>query len=121
MEKKAEKKSVFETFFDDILAEEKPAPFVPYQDNPIPEEPAEVEETPVAEQEQETVFSYDDYYEEGNLGEEMNVHDNDSGNSAFAETEFKVKDTVKNKERKKPRFDLRKAVVYSEILNKRYF
>jgi len=114
------KKSVFETFFDDILTEEKPTQFAPYQDNAefAEEEKDETKEQAFNTTENENVFSYDDYYEEGNFQEPEIVNEKES-----AVKSIKEKDLLKDirPQRKKPRIDLRKAVIYSEILNRRYF
>jgi len=122
---KKEKKSVFETFLDDILVEEKPATFVPYEQNVQAKESeviAEIESEPenivVGDAKEGKIFSYDDYYEEGNFQEETGVINHDGRVAEVSEKKIKTA-TLKN--RKKPRFDLRKAVVYSEILNRRYF
>ena len=102
------KKSVFDTFLDDILAKEEPVLYTP---------PAE--DIVTAEEEvEEKVFSYDDYYEESNHQERFNVIKDKPESDIKIETEPTI---VPSRKRKKPRIDLRKAVIYSEILNRRYF
>jgi len=101
------KKSVFDTFLDDILAKEEPVLYTP---------PAE--DTVTAEEDEEKVFSYDDYYEESNYQERSNVIKDKPESDIKIETEPTI---VPSRKRKKPRIDLRKAVIYSEILNRRYF
>ncbi len=75
-----------------------------------------------AEEELDTVFSYDDYYEESNYNSANDVIEKKPllANSEI-EKAYKIIDqhTVINKSRKN--FDLRKAVIYSEILRKVYF
>jgi hypothetical protein len=115
------KKSVFETFFDDILTEEKPTPIIPYEENvefAEEEEKEEIKEQVSNTTENENVFSYDDYYEEGNFQESEIVNEKESDVKSIKE-----KDLLKDikLQRKKSRIDLRKAVIYSEILNRRYF
>lgn len=107
------KKSVFETFIDNIIVEEKPLPYVSENEDVI----AGKSDYEVVEK-QEEVFSYDDYYEESNLNDETDVIE------SVAEIETKEKQKIEispSVKIKKPRIDLRKAVVYSEILNRRYF
>jgi len=118
-------KSVFETFLDDILVEEKPATITPYEENSVTQqagagsEITEMNDKIVVEDlKQEKIFSYDDYYEEGNLQEAEDVMDKDSNVTELKDKEIKIATLQKGK---KPRFDLRRAVVYSEILNRRYF
>ena len=105
------KKSVFETFIDNIIVEEKPLPYVAESEETI------FDDVEIVDKE-EKVFSYDDYYEESNFQSDLDVNKNE------AETESKIKQEIRKSpsvKRKKPRIDLRKAVVYSEILNRRYF
>lgn len=105
------KKSVFETFIDNIIVEEKPLPYVAESEEIIFDDVEIVDK-------QEKVFSYDDYYEESNFQSDLNVNKNE------VETESKIKQEIRKSssvKRKNPRIDLRKAVVYSEILNRRYF
>ena len=107
------KKSVFETFFDKILVEEKPVPYEPVDDD------VEIDDGGVSEKTVEKkVFSYDDYYEESNLQRVDSI--NEKSAASQSQRKRDLKDTP-SKKRKKPRIDLRKAVVYSEILNRRYF
>jgi len=61
------------------------------------------------------VFSYDDKFEEGNFSEENRVY--------IPETEDKKKTAVGKsrksyRRKKKPGFNVRKAIIYSEILNR---
>lgn len=102
------KKSVFDTFLDDILAKEEPVLYTPPAEDIVTEE-KEVEEK---------VFSYDDYYEKSNYQERFNVIDSKLESDIKIEAEPTI---LPSKKRKKPRIDLRKAVIYSEILNRRYF
>lgn len=113
------KKSVFETFFDEILVEEKPIPYsqekeIQTSDESIVEKTKAIDEPVV----QENIFSYDDYYEESNLQSDIEVYENEAEIQVEKKRKAKATPTSKTK---KPRIDLRKAVVYSEILNKRYF
>lgn len=106
-------KSVFESFFDDILVENKQQPYAEEAEEfPVKEEPLIVQDT------SEEVFSYDDYYEESNQQNRIDVYEDKVETQADLKREIQVKPINK---KKKPRIDLRKAVVYSEILNRRYF
>jgi len=102
------KKSVFDTFLDDILAKEEPVLYTPPAEDTITAE----------EKVEEKVFSYDDDYEESNHQERFNVIKDKPESDIKIETEPTI---VPSRKRKKPRIDLRKAVIYSEILNRRYF
>ncbi len=107
------KKSVFDTFLDDILAKEEPVLYTPPAEDIVTAE-KEVESEVVKEK----VFSYDDYYEESNYQERFSVTESKLESDIKIEVEPTI---LPSKKRKKPRIDLRKAVIYSEILNRRYF
>jgi len=67
---------------------------------------------------EEKKFSYDDYYEERNYDEaEEAISESESIGKSIFDQQLKP---VRRK-KGKPRFDLRKAVIYSEILKPRYF
>ena len=107
------KKSVFDTFLDDILAKEEPVVYAPPAEDIVTAE-KEVE----SEKVEEKVFSYDDSYEESNYQERFNVIESKLESDIKIEAEPTI---LPSRKRKKPRIDLRKAVIYSEILNRRYF
>lgn len=112
-EPQEKKKSVFETFFDEILVEEKPVPYEPIiEDVEIDEE---IETEKMAEQK---VFSYDDYYEESSSQRDIDIVEKRTLSQSHRKQDLKA---IPSKKRKKPRINLRKAVIYSEILNRRYF
>ena len=68
-----------------------------------------------------SVFSYDDYYEEGNFENEKAVLVTEAGTTKRDKSELlSVKKTKITKDTFRT-IDLRKAVLYSEILNKKYF
>ena len=106
------KKTAFETFMDNILVEEKPEPYKPVEFETAPEQAPEEKQ-----QEENKIFSYDDYYEESNYREDSSVYEEADTQS----TELKHQLKTSRKKSRKPHFNLRKAVVYSEILNRRYF
>lgn len=111
-DQKTKKKSVLETLMDEFLEKEEAV-----QTEPIvyeaPSQDIEFEEEEVREE----VFSYDDVYEESNYNEAAEVHCKRGEVKSRLKTNLKTPST----KRKKMRFNLKKAVVYSEILNRRYF
>lgn len=109
----APKKSIFQSFIDEVLVEEKPVPLTPASEDQIQEEI--VFEVP---EKKETIYSYDDIYEESNFKEDTDVFEDKAEVQIVKNQKSNILSSIKQK---KPRIDLRKAVVYSEILNKRYF
>ncbi|MCF6169941.1 MAG: hypothetical protein L3J66_03070 [Bacteroidales bacterium] len=109
--KVARKKSVLESLMDEFL--EKQEPLQPdaavYDESP--------NDTEIEEKKDAEVFSYDDVYEESNYNEVSDVLLEKPPVKTRIKTELK-KPLINRKIRK---FDLRKAVIYSEILNRRYF
>jgi hypothetical protein len=82
-----------------------------------------VEEEDYAEQE-EAIFSYDDIYEKSNYSPPYEVVENEP--AVITSTTSSKKNLTKpapipKKKNSKKRIDLRKAVIYSEILKKVYF
>ncbi len=108
--KSRKKKSMLETLLDEFLEkQEQPEPEpVVYEASP---EPADIEE-----ETRQEVFSYDDLYEKSNYSEVSEVYEK----KPEPKTNLKTKLTKPTVKRKKPRFNLRKAVIYSELLNRRY-
>lgn len=106
------KKSVFDSFLSELMKEEEPAPYQPTE----VEQQADILETD-QEPKEEKLFSYDDVYEESNYLDETTVYKREPLEKPTLDQELKTHLS----KRRKPRFDLRKAVIYSEILNKRYF
>lgn len=109
------KKSFLESFIEEIEQQKVPDPIV-YA--PVEESLTDTDPMPVAE---ERLFSYDDAVELSNEYETSVV---------YKETEVKkeekssavLSEVIKNQKYKiQKRFDLRKAVIYSEIINPRYF
>lgn len=109
-DKEVKKKSMLETIMDEFLEKEKPV-----QAEPIVYD-ASPQNVELEEEEKEEVFSYDDIYEKSNYNEFSEVHKK-------TETKSRLKTNLKatSRKRQKPRFNLRKAVIYSELMNKRYF
>lgn len=108
-----ESKSAFESFLDEILVEEQPLGFESAESTLRDYEPVTSEQ-----EEQKEPFSYDDIYEESNFEEDLGVYSLSAVSNLREAEKQKTKPTTK---KRKPYIDLRKAVVYSEILNRRYF
>jgi hypothetical protein len=107
------KKSVFDSFLEEIMSEKEPAP------KPVEVE-KKAEKTPTRYEDlaEKEPFSYDDFYEERNYIEPSDVYD-DKGTATRPTKQTELVTHLQR--RRKPRIDLRKAVIYSEILNRRYF
>jgi len=108
------KKSFFETLIDEMTEQNQ-------QQTDIPDDIGSTVAEPVVKLEneyEEKKYTYDDYYEEGNYDEVKEV---------ISTTEPLTKQIPKHEQkshltkRKKIRFDLKKAVIYSEILKPKYF
>ncbi|MEE4259470.1 MAG: hypothetical protein V2I62_06910 [Bacteroidales bacterium] len=108
------KKSFFESLLDEFT--EKNQQFEETHDDVISPalETIEVDENVFEEKK----FSYDDYYEERNYEEAEDVL---SEKESFAKSISDQQIKPSRRKKGKPQFDLRKAVIYSEILKPRYF
>lgn len=116
------------SFLDSLIEEmglndEKPElvyddPF--YEDNQLQQKTEKAEKTQnYSDDQSEKVFSYDDYYEESNYKLSSDVNDN---NKTAGNTKKTTTDTIKNSSKEKvKKVDLKKAIIYSEILKQRYF
>ena len=106
-------KNFFETFLDEIATQDE---------KPMEYAPQDIETKTVAEKRDENRgdknFSYDDYYEESNFQEGKEVYQSDTN---VKEARVEEVETVRKPKQKKMQIDIRKAVIYSEILNPRYF
>lgn len=107
------KKSVFDSFLEEITRDDEVIP-------PIPEEVIEEKKHTARFTDNVSAqpFSYDDFYEESNYKSKTDVYDDER--AATKPTKQKELYTYLQK-RRRPRIDLKKAVIYSEILNRRYF
>ncbi len=91
-----------------------------YEDDEIIEKPAPQSYTDdVAQVEDSKTFSYDDYYEESNYQPPSDVNVNKRSQKEY-NTTTEITDTIKPTKTVK-KVDLRKAIIYSEILKKKYF
>jgi len=118
------KPSFLETLIDEAgfkTEEETPVYADPYLENDsvIEENNGNSFQDESEENYSQEVFSYDDYYEESNYQARSDVKDKkQSLKNDVVTTTISDKNKSKNKVRK---VDLRKAVIYSEILEKKYF
>lgn len=120
---KNKQKSLLESLFDEIGVKDDPKDSIysePIQDTYENEPGIESENEPVMVDEPEKVFSYDDLYEEGNYNPVSDVIERKSSTTLreISATDYKIRSSVKKKRKK---INLRKAVIYSEILNKPKF
>jgi hypothetical protein len=108
------RKTIFDSFLEEITREEKSVPYTPAE-----MQPEYQEEKPIQPKTKEVAepFSYDDFYEESNFMEGSDVYEKER---TATEPTKPTKLSTGRKRRRKPRIDLRKAVIYSEILNRRY-
>ena len=107
------KKSFFDDFLNQIIVEDEKIPYEPVTDEqPKSESFFNKQET------EEKVFSYDDVVEESNFAEKNSVYEDKPAAENYFQEE--LKSHLKSK-KKQSRFDLRKAIIYSEIMNRRYF
>lgn len=116
------KKSMLESLFDDIGQQDEQKDSTYYEPGQETyEKSPEVDSEPVPANEPVKVFSYDDFYEEGNYNPIPDVIERKSSTPLknISTTDYKVKRSSLKKKNKK--INLRKAVIYSEILNKPKF
>lgn len=67
------------------------------------------------------MFSQDDFYEESNFDRAPDVLKTETGIKSKVKTAFARDKRVTNKKKNRKKLDIRKAVIYSEILSKKYF
>jgi hypothetical protein len=108
------KKSFFETLLDEVAKENQPEEQVVDLQEGIEATPSKADVSTIDDHK----FSYDDYYEERNYdeAEEIRIQDDPVKQSSITQ-----KRNPFPRKRRKIKFDLRKAVIYSEILKPRYF
>ena len=108
------KKGFFETLIDEFSEQNQQQAEIPYdEDSPV----AETVVKPESEHE-EKIFTYDDYYEEGSYKEAEDVISTKEPTTQHLPVQELKLHLTKSKKR---RFDLKKAVIYSEILKPKYF
>ncbi len=108
------KKSFFETLLDEVT--EKNQQYEEISDSESKPEPEFIE--PLDNTFEEKKFSYDDYYEERNYKEAEDVL---IKNEPLTKSAFDNPLKPSCKRTRKLRFDLKKAVIYSEIIKPKYF
>jgi hypothetical protein len=113
------KKSTIEELLGEFLNVKEGDVAYSQADNDVAADNTFIDEVPTEKKQfdtpQQKIFSYDDEFEEGNFSEESRVY--------TPETEGEGKAAVENNRKsyrikKKPRFNVRRAIVYSEILNR---
>lgn len=109
---KVKKKSVLETLMDEFLEKEQQP-----QSEPIIYQAPVVDDELIEEKAEDEIFSYDSMYERSNYIETDDVYTK----KPAAKSALKSNLTIPHKTKRKQQFNLRKAVIYSEILNRRYF
>ena len=111
-----QKKSMLESLFDEIKVKDDHKDPVYYEPTHDTYE-VETDIEPELAKEPEKVFSYDDLYEEGNYKSNNDVIERKSSVPLknISADDFKLKESSLKKKKKK--INLRKAVIYSEILN----
>ncbi len=83
---------------------------------------AEVEPATLQMEESSEVFSYDDDYEESNFKSPIDVIEKESFTPNINKDKDHSKNIKKNPNKRiKKKIDLRKAIIYSEIIKKVYF
>ena len=115
------KKSILESLINELGIQDKqpePSLYQPSDDiNHIEPEPVHVETEEPSE-----VFSYDDYYEESNYNTIDNVIEKKPPlPMAKIDEAYSLNKKSSSKKGVRNKIDLRKAVIYSEILKKVYF
>ena len=117
---KSEKKSILESLIDEIgIKNDQPEPSYYQPSDDI--DHIEPEPVSVPHEESSEAFSYDDYYEESNYNPIDNVIENKPPSPIAKIDEVYAIKKKSSKKGVKNKIDLRKAVIYSEILKKVYF
>lgn len=118
----SKKKSIIESLFDEIGPKDEHVDSPYYEpEQEIYEKSHEVDNEPAPAIEPEKVFSYDDFYEEGNYNPIPDVIEKKSSlpiNKISDKNYMTKRSSIKKRNKK---INLRKAVIYSEILNKPKF
>ncbi len=113
------KKSMLESLLNEMGYEDQKKDSALYESV---QEVDQYEDEPIQTEAAAEIFSYDDYYEESNSESTNHVITQESNTQVttidYNRTIAKEKSTNK---KSKTRIDLRKAVIYSEILKKVYF
>ena len=108
------KKGFFETLIDEFSEQNQQQPEIPYDEDSLVAETVVKHES----EHEEKIFTYDDYYEEGNYNEAEDVISTTEPSTQQITKQELKSHLTKNK---KLRFDLKQAVIYSEILKPKYF
>ncbi len=107
------RKSVFDSFLEEIIKQDEPVPHSPVEVNKESESTARYEDHVSS-----VTSSYDDFHEESNYPGQTDVYNEERTATKPTKQEKLITYLPR---RRRPRIDLKKAVIYSEILNRRYF
>lgn len=113
----SKKKSILESLFDEIGIKEDDTETI-YQEPSQDLFEHEIENKPVLVDEPNEVFSYDDFYEESNYIPTNTVKEKKRSTETNVTTDLNYKINKLNVLKKNMKINLRKAVIYSEILKK---
>lgn len=103
--------SIFDSFLENIMKDEEATNFEPVELQPNKDEEVEIKKV-----ESEKIFSYDDLVEESNYLSKTDVYE-EKAVTTTSTLNQELRTHLKQA-KTKPRFDLRKAIIYSEILNR---
>ncbi len=121
----SQNKSFLESVISEIgFPEEKPEPIPSSLSNDAYSNEDDIDPEINPSTESAEIFSYDDEYEESNFNSSNDIIENEQvikSNKITSNYIIPKKDSNLNKKTTKKRIDLRKAVIYSEILKKVYF
>jgi hypothetical protein len=111
--KKKAGKGLLETLFDEFTQEEQPQEDIPYKTDDLV---ADIPAPSVIPSVEQKVFSYDDIYEEGNYSEAENTE-----TTTPSQVDLEKRTASSNEQIRRRRFNFKKAIIYSEILQPKYF
>jgi hypothetical protein len=111
--KKKTGKGLLETLFDEFTREEHPQEKIPAVADDLVSEPPASAVIPSIEQK---VFSYDDLIEKSTYSEIENTE-----TTAISQIELEKEPVLPVKQIVRRRFNFKKAIIYSEILQPKYF
>lgn len=110
-----ESTSIFDSFLENLMKDEDATTF-----EPVELQQKKDEKVDIIKPENEKIFSYDDLVEESNYLYETDVYEEQAVKTTTPTLNQELRTHLKQT-KTKPRFDLRKAIIYSEILNRREF
>jgi len=118
---KTKSKSFLDTFLEELTEQgEKPTEmeYIPPEKEKITEKEFVAESYTETKNGKEKILSYDDYDEKSNFKKATDVYDTSAETGVEV---VKIEEFREEPKKRKATIDLKKAVIYSEILNPRYF